>query len=192
MNQIMYIWNVLGAYVIGGVPTGYTIARLWGIDDIRNHGSGNIGATNVARVLGAPFFILIFCIDAGKAFATLYLNHVWYDVEGIYLLGIVVALLLGNCYTPFFNFRGGKGVATSAGILLFLQPYVLLMVFCLWAFALLITHTVGVASVLAALGAPVIAWLLYPCDWLLGYSLVIMTMIIVLRHHTNIRRYFGG
>src|SRR5581483_8545951 len=103
-------------YLIGAIPCGYLIARACGINDIRNHGSGNTGATNVGRILGLKYFFLIFFLDCLKAYAVLaVLAH--YGFEQSDLIIPALALLVGNAFPLFLRFRGGKGVATSVGIL---------------------------------------------------------------------------
>lgn len=184
------LWIAVGGsdFLIGALPTGYLIARLYGVSDVREHGSGNSGATNVARVLGLPFFFLVFFLDAGKAALMLGALR-WVGATFTMQWFAAVALLLGNCYSPFLSFRGGKGVATMVGIFSVLQPYLLLWLGVVWLVALLITQTVGIASVIAALSAPVIGVLLYPHMTALIVFLVTTSSVIIVRHTSNIIGY---
>ena len=118
--------TALGAFLLGSIPTGYLVARAKGVD-IRRHGSGNIGATNVFRTLGKPLGILVFFIDALKGFSAVWLaNHFG---QACPWTGIVaaVAAIAGHNYTPWLGFKGGKGIATSAGVLLALMPWAVLI-----------------------------------------------------------------
>lgn len=147
------------AYLIGSIPTGYWLARLLGVD-ITLHGSGNIGASNIGRVLGKRYFLPIFLIDSGKAYGVLvfctyitssFLPEITFanDVFTLYMLASL-AILIGNSHSIFMKFRGGKGVATLVGIILFLYPVWLACVFALcWLLALVITKVPAVASAVA-------------------------------------------
>lgn len=150
---------LLGAYVVGSIPSGWLVARLKGIENIRQHGSGNIGATNIARLLGTRYFLVVFFADFLKAFGYLWLLHIWSVPPGWSLI-CALALLLGNTKSIFLFFTGGKGVATSFGLLLAVQPYVLAVVVLVWVAVLLFTRTVGIASVCALFAAPLVAFLI--------------------------------
>lgn len=137
---------LIAAYVVGSIPTGFIIARLCGIDDIRNHGSGNIGATNVARLLGWPFFLLVFFLDTMRAYAFLDVaSNYCTDMHVIYLCA--VALILGNTKSLFLEFSGGKGVATGFGIVAFLFPSFAINAGIFWLFSLWRSGNAGIASV---------------------------------------------
>jgi glycerol-3-phosphate acyltransferase PlsY len=125
------VCTLIISYLRGAIPTGFLVARRCGIADIRQHGSGNIGATNVARVLGARFFCLIFFLDAGKAFFNIKLLHyLAYDSMTIYIAAIVH--LIANGYSPFLNWTGGKGVATLFGLLCALKAHLALYAALIW------------------------------------------------------------
>src|SRR5438105_2150337 len=118
------------SYLIGAIPVGYLIARFKGIVDIRKHGSGNIGATNVSRALGLPYFFLIFLIDAGKAFLTIWYLAPYATANFLYVCA--AAVLLGNGCSIFLQGSGGKGVATLFGLLVALQLSVILPLLMVW------------------------------------------------------------
>lgn len=147
------------AYFIGSVPSGYLISRARGINDIRLHGSGNIGATNVARTLGYKYFFIVFFADCAKAYACLRLIA-WFNVNEQLLIASAAALLLGNGASLFLKFRGGKGIATTVGILLALFPMVLPYLFFIWLLIVMITKTVGIASVAALVSLPLVVMFL--------------------------------
>ena len=179
------------AYLIGAVPTGYLLARAFGID-ITKHGSGNIGATNVARVLGSKkYFFLIFFLDVLKAAGFLYLAGRYIGSWELLLCG--VAILLGNAYSIFLRFRGGKGVAASFGILLMLFPMsVTLTFFLAWVLVLVLTKHVAVASLSAALCTTLGAatGLLVVTPHQVGF-LLFMTFFLMWRHKSNLCNLLG-
>lgn len=175
------------AYLIGAIPTGYIIARYSGISDIRTHGSGNIGATNVARVLGIKYFFLVFFLDAAKAF--LFLKALAYSGSSDFLLVCAAGVILvGNGFSVFLRFSGGKGVATAVGILAALAPHLLLLVALPWTILILLTKTMGVACVGASLSLPFLALLAHDGP-LIFYSTLGIACWIFLRHLPNMRDY---
>jgi len=156
MNLVV-VGVAIVAYFIGAIPTGYIIAQLKGIADIRTYGSGNIGATNVSRVLGVNYFFLVFFLDAGKAF--LFMHAMSFYFPAIYLYFFGCMLLLGNGISPFLYGSGGKGVSTLFGLLAVVHPYAIFIALLLWISVLLTIKIVGVASALAAWSLPVYGFL---------------------------------
>jgi len=146
---------VVCAYVIGSIPTGAWFAQWWCGMDIRQHGSGNIGASNIARVLGKRFFVPIFLFDAGKAYAVLALGALFLPLVyvPVFIYLAPAALLIGNGYSCFLNFRGGKGVATVVGIMLYVLPAFVGVFACAWLALLVVSRKPFIAS----LGAMVLA-----------------------------------
>jgi glycerol-3-phosphate acyltransferase PlsY len=121
-----YLIIAVGAYFIGSIPTGYLLARAKGID-IRKTGSGNIGATNVFRILGKPAGIAVLLIDAVKGFApTFFVRYLFHgassDVAEYHSMTAGFFAIMGHNYTCWLGFKGGKGIATSAGVLIALAP----------------------------------------------------------------------
>lgn len=187
---------VMASYLIGAIPTGYWFCRYFFNLDITQHGSGNIGATNVARVLGKRWFMVVFLVDALKAYAALLLcTHVMHNnivVAGwaaLYCCGI--ALLVGNAYSPFLGFKGGKGVATVVGIFAYLLPFQVIVLFmATWLIMLKLTHKPFIASLIAVLttlcvyaqwyDAEHCKFLLFICLW------------ILFRHCANIQAWYTG
>ena len=187
--------TALGAFLLGSIPTGYLVARAKGVD-IRRHGSGNIGATNVFRTLGKPLGILVFFIDALKGFSAVWLaNHFG---QACPWTGIVaaVAAIAGHNYTPWLGFKGGKGIATSAGVLLALMPWAVLIIAVVWFTVFRISRYVSLASICAAAALPVSVGALWYAGCggngpLLGFALVISALAIW-RHRSNIERLRAG
>jgi glycerol-3-phosphate acyltransferase PlsY len=176
---------VMGAYGIGAIPTGYWVAYWGGIKDIRNHGSGNIGATNVARILGIHYFIPVFLLDAAKAAAYLMLLTAYCYNESL-ILASAVALVIGNSYSFFLHFTGGKGFATTAGIVWTLKPWLALLLFGIWTFMALLTRTVGIASAITCLGLAISGMV---CHDYLSLTFIGMGLWGIWRHVDNIKRY---
>ena len=189
------LFIALGAFLLGSIPTGYLVARAKGVD-IRQHGSGNIGATNVFRTLGKPLGIFVFVVDALKGFAA-----VWLAVRiggGSDWAGIIaaVAVIAGHNYTPWLGFKGGKGIATSAGVLLALMPWAVLAIAVVWFAVFQISRYVSLASICAAAALPLaVAALWYGgCGGngsLLGFALLISALAIW-RHRSNMERLRAG
>lgn len=188
----MLLLNGLVAFLIGSVPTGYLMGRAKGID-IRKAGSGNIGATNVFRTLGRGPGFIVFAIDALKGFAACRLLGMGVAPGSVELASMVCGFsaILGHNYTPWLGFKGGKGIATSFGVLLGLAPLGLLIALATWLLALGASRYVSLASILAALVLPA-------ATWFLGGSpnLVLMTVVVsslaIYKHKANIRRLLDG
>lgn len=181
---------LLIAYLIGSIPFGYIITRLIRDVDIRHYGSGNIGATNVLRLLGWKLGLLVFLLDAAKGVAAVLLAGAISDQDALpFLAGL--AVLLGHCFPIFLKFKGGKGAATGIGVIAALSVWAALIVLLLAAAVIAATRYVSLGSILGAMSAPLIFWLLgYDAAHI--YFGVVAALIIVLRHHANIARLLKG
>jgi glycerol-3-phosphate acyltransferase PlsY len=197
-----YVLTSVVGYLLGSVPSGLIISRAHGID-IRKHGSRNIGATNVLRVLGKKWGYLVFGLDALKGFGAVRIAFAIAVATGITiaqreLVGIIggLACILGHAFPAWLRFRGGKGVATSAGVLLGLMPLAVVSVFAIWVILFQFTRYVSVASIGAAATLPVFVFLYLRLHLLTGASLLPFSMLIagvvVWRHRSNIKRLFHG
>lgn len=186
MNVFTFLIGAL-SYLVGAIPTGYLIARCKGITDIRNHGSGNIGATNVSRVLGKYYFFLIFFLDAGKAYCFIHLIRPYFDDNYVCLFASI--LLVGNGYSIFLRGTGGKGVATLCGLLIALNSKIALILLGVWSLLLFMLQTVGIASVGAAVWLPFCAYTTYNPPFFL-FSLF-ATLWIIQTHQSNIVAYWN-
>ncbi len=148
--------TIVAAFVLGAIPFGYLVARMFGIPDIRKHGSGNIGATNVYRVLGAKAAVWVFITDIGKgALAVLLARYVasqvnlsWVSIELFFVL-CALAAVLGHILTPFLRFKGGKGVNTTLGAMVSLLPLECLVALLIFALIFFAFRIVSLASILA-------------------------------------------
>lgn len=145
---IPFYLYVIG-YLIGSLPIGFIIARLKGIGDMRRLGSGSTGATNVARVLGTKYFFLVFALDFLKTYLYLFLMYN-FKFTVAQLMPVAFMLQLGNILSIFLQFKGGKGMATTAGILAFFDPWLAFMLLGKWLAMFMLSRTVGIASVFCA------------------------------------------
>jgi acyl phosphate:glycerol-3-phosphate acyltransferase len=197
----LYFLTALCGYLIGSIPNGYLVGRARGID-VRERGSGNIGATNVLRVVGKKWGYLVFTLDAMKGFLAARLGFAFPLVGSSSIqpdiLGIIggLACILGHTFPMWLRFRGGKGVATSAGVLLGLMPIAVLSVFVVWALLFQLTRYVSVASISAAVALPLFVALYLHLGALAGGSLlpfsIIIAAVVIWRHRSNMQRLFLG
>jgi glycerol-3-phosphate acyltransferase PlsY len=180
---------IVFSYLSGSIPVGYLLGRLSGLD-VRQVGSGNIGATNVARVAGRTQGVLTLLGDAAKGFIPVLLSsYLGFSLEVSALAG--AAAFLGHLFPLFLKLQGGKGVATALGVLVWLAPAGTLILAGIFLATALSTRTVSLSSLIAAGAAPVLFWsLAYPPP-VVALSLFVAVMI-TLRHRDNIRRLFAG
>jgi glycerol-3-phosphate acyltransferase PlsY len=192
--------TMLGAYLLGSLPTGFLVARAKGID-IRTVGSGNIGATNVFRILGKPAGIFVLLVDALKGWAAVAIlaRVVWtqFDpaasVSNREWLAVVaaVAAIMGHNYTCWLRFKGGKGIATSAGVLAALVPQSLLIILGVWIVVFLASRYVSLASICGSATLPLAAWLTGESGTMVGITAGLAALAIY-KHKANIQRLCNG
>lgn len=189
----------LGAYAVGATPFGYVAGKMRGVD-IRQHGSGNIGATNVFRVLGKRVGFPVFFLDMLKGWLPVMVTRWVLDPRGIPsdwpAIAAAVGAVLGHNFTFWLHFRGGKGIATSAGVLLALLPVSLAAAMTAWLVFFYTTRYVAIASIAASIMVPLATVVLYlwrgaPGLPLVGFSILIGSLA-VWRHRSNIRRLLNG
>lgn len=192
-NEVGVLHFVLGfvvGHLCGSVPSGLWLVQAFHGIDIRNYGSKNIGTTNVFRTVGPKTAVLVLLADAFKGIVAVALMNYFFQNP---LLNVVTALgaLLGHNYSVFLGFKGGKGVATALGLLVFLMPKVALGSFLVWLVLVLLTRFVSLGSIVAAICTPVLAWYLaYPTAYV-GFA-TIAAFFVVLRHKENIHRLLTG
>ncbi|MDE1169609.1 MAG: glycerol-3-phosphate 1-O-acyltransferase PlsY [Verrucomicrobium sp.] len=185
------------SFLSGSVPYGYLIGKLKRVD-LRQHGSKNIGATNVWRVLGWKWGLLAFTLDFLKGFVPVaLLRHSLGTMAsapgGQWILVLAaLAAVLGHVFTPWLNFRGGKGVATSAGVLAAMLPAAFNVVLGTWVLFFAATRIVSLSSIMAAVILPVATHFLYPGQKLFLIFSLAAALLTVVRHSANIRRLLRG
>jgi glycerol-3-phosphate acyltransferase PlsY len=187
---------LITAYLLGSLPFGLILAKLWGGRDVRKAGSGNIGATNVLRVVGPLAGILTLVLDAAKGWSAVFLaGRVSHDQTTVMVLAGFLAMI-GHCFPLWLGFRGGKGVATAAGVFLALCPAAFLAALLLFIVVVSFWRYVSLASLAAAAALPLLVYLLWaprfapPESVTLG-SLAIAALVIV-QHRGNIIRLARG
>jgi glycerol-3-phosphate acyltransferase PlsY len=191
MNNTLFILIMIAIYLIAAIPTGVVIARLMGGEDVRQKGSGNIGATNVYRVAGKLAGVLTLVGDTLKGFLPLLAFKTWLEPTPTQL-GIASAVaILGHCYPVYLKFKGGKGVATALGIFLVISPKAVFFALIVFILTVAITRYISLGSVLAALSAPLVILLLNHQQPIFLATLFIAALVIW-RHNSNIRRLLDG
>ena len=212
---LAYILTALGAYLLGSIPFGYLAAKAKGID-ITKVGSGNIGATNALRVLGKPAGIFVLVMDVVKGYvAVALLTPMVFNQFDIWLhrhfsgswdyfqyqpvelqtrLFVIAGIfaVLGHNYTCWLKFKGGKGIATTAGVYLALAPWALLVALVVFILAIFLTKYVSVGSIAAAIALPAAVWVLQPHNLLLGIVTTALGALAVYKHKGNIQRLRAG
>ncbi len=189
MNLLLSTIILLAAYIVGSLPMGFWIAQWMGMEDIRRHGSGNIGATNVGRLLGTHLFLIVLFLDAFKAFFFIKMCVAAGCPSFIVMLS-AYALLIGNAYSFLLQGSGGKGVATFAGIMLALNPIMCGALLLTWVAALWYVQVVGIASAVTACMVPWYA--LFFTDFYGFLFLLSLALWILYRHKDNVRFYYVG
>ncbi|MBW7055928.1 glycerol-3-phosphate 1-O-acyltransferase PlsY [Paracoccus bogoriensis] len=183
----MILWAIFG-YLLGSVPFGLVIARALGLGDLRQIGSGNIGATNVLRTGNKPAALATLLLDSGKgAIAVLLARH--FGGESAALVAGAAAFL-GHCYPVWLRFRGGKGVATFLGTLVALNWPLGLIACATWAATAAISRISSLSALMAAALAPVFAWGMGRTD--IAATAAFMAILIFVRHKANIARLLDG
>lgn len=187
---------VLAGYLLGSIPFGLILAKLFGGKDVRQHGSGNIGATNVSRVVGPLPGILTLLLDAGKGAAAVWFAGKFTDHAATAMMFGGLAALLGHCFPVWLRFRGGKGVATALGVYIGLCPLAALAAFGVFVLALAFWRYVSLASLSAAAAMPLLIYFL----WAPGHAppLVITlgtlfaAALLFYKHDANLQRLVDG
>lgn len=189
---LTYVLFVLGAYLLGSIPTGLWIGLLIYKKDIRQFGSGNIGATNTFRILGKVPGIIALIVDVMKGFipvliAKFYFSHLLY-------LPLITGIcaICGHLFSAFLRFKGGKGVATGTGVYLAIAPIPTLIAGVIFLISAFTTRMISVGSVLSAITLAILIALMYKSDILLVVCTCLIAFMILFKHRSNIKRIIRG
>jgi len=201
MPIVGYMLAAISGYLLGSIPTGFLVGKARGID-IRSVGSGNIGATNVLRAIGKPAGAFVFLADALKGWlavvVTATLLSRWFSPTAslkmmeTYRIIAGTAAILGHNYTCWLHFKGGKGMATSAGVFVALVPWAVLIAVSAWILTLILGRYVSLASIIAALILPFAVWLTPHQIAAMIYVTAALAVLAIYRHRANIERLFNG
>jgi acyl phosphate:glycerol-3-phosphate acyltransferase len=187
-------WPVLVAYIVGATPFGFLAGKMKGID-IREHGSGNIGATNVLRVLGKPVGITVLVLDVMKGLIPVIVAKLVSDSSLVHI-ATAMAAILGHNYTFWLGFKGGKGIATTGGAILPIMPWALIAAVLGWIIVLKLSRYVSLASIAAALIIPLtlVVENLITGTWewnIFGFGMFVC-LLAIWKHRSNIGRLIRG
>jgi glycerol-3-phosphate acyltransferase PlsY len=197
---LAFLWIAIAAYLLGSIPVGYLLVRIFRRQDIRAMGSGNIGATNVLRsegkALGAATFILDVCKGAlAVLLAAMIAGSVLPMVpqRNVEALAALFAVL-GHMFPVWLHFRGGKGVATGFGVFLVAAPWAALAAITVFAIVFALTRYVSLGSILGAASFPLFAWFMVKGERPVFFIAVqaAVALLIIVKHHPNIRRLLAG
>lgn len=174
-------------FFCGSIPFGLLLTRAAGMGDIRSIGSGSIGATNVLRTGNKGLAAATVLLDAAKgAVPVLVAAHFWPETTGL----VAVAAVAGHCFTPWLAFKGGKGFATAAGVLLAMAWPVMLVCAAIWAATLAVSRISSVSSLTTVVAAPLAGWFMgYPQ---VIWPLIAVAVIVIVQHRANIGRLMRG
>ena len=192
MDIILLALIVIG-YLIGAIPTGYIVTKYIKDIDLRSMGSGNVGATNVTRALGFKMGLFVAVLDVLKGFVAVLLAQIILPantpINYIFIIGL--AAIIGHNWSVFLGFSGGKGVATTLGVVLKLLPISFFIFVFIWIALTVLTRYVSLGSILGAISIPVSSFVLnYNSNYIIYTS--ILALSIILTHHENIKRLLQG
>lgn len=198
------LYGFIGAFIWGAIPWSWLIARLWGVEDLREAGSKNVGATNVLRTCGRVPGVLAYLADGAKGFTAVWflprLLPVDFLTGELFVLhgaALMLAVMLGHIFTPFLGFRGGKGAMAGVAGAIALAPWIGLTTVGVFIVVLVLTRIVSVSTISSALAYPVViaAFALFdgraPNWYFLGFG-VLVAVLVVTMHRDNIRRLRRG
>jgi len=201
---LSYAVIALAAYLLGSIPTGYLAGRARGID-IRTVGSGNMGATNVFRTLGKTAGVIVLVVDGLKGYAAcaflaprvfnwfapnFYVEPI--ELEERFKIIAGIAVVLGHNFTCWLKFKGGKGIATSAGVYFALAPLAVSIALAAFILAVLLTRYVSIGSIAAAIALPTAVWCLPKNNLLLEIVTTALGLMAIYKHKSNIKRLMAG
>lgn len=184
------VFFIVFAYLLGALPFGLLVAKTRGID-IRKQGSGNIGATNVFRCVGKGWGIFTFVLDALKGFIPAFIFPILGGFSPEYGVWFGLAAIVGHSFPVYLKFKGGKGVATSAGMLMGVAPVAVGVGFLCWVICLVASRYVSLASIVAAIAVAISVWI-QDKGLVVNCALTILSGLVIFLHRANIKRLLNG
>lgn len=193
--MIKFLIFAVIAYIFGSLPCGVWLGKGVKNIDIREYGSKNSGATNAYRILGPKYGIMVLILDALKGYIPLYIASL-FDIGGIYIILLGLVAILGHTFSFFLQFKGGKGVATSLGVFLFLMPKVVGVLVLVFILVVGISKYISLGSVICAGLLPILAYFMPVRDDATRLPLVIISLVVgifvIYKHKANIQRLMEG
>jgi acyl phosphate:glycerol-3-phosphate acyltransferase len=184
---------LVASYLLGAIPTSHLVSRTIAKIDLRQHGSGNLGATNLYRVLGWKYAVPVALFDIAKGAIPVLLFAPRVSSSELFQLACGMAAILGHVFSLFVGFKGGKGVATAAGVMLGMAPLALAVAAAVWGLVLLFTGYVSLSSIAAAAVLPLAVYLLEPPRSPVVWWLVVLVAVgVIVLHRRNIERLLKG
>lgn len=195
-NAVAFPILVFVAYLLGSIPFGLLLAKLFGGEDVREHGSGNIGATNVSRVAGPLAGILTLLLDTAKGMAAVWLAGSFTGHSALWMMLAGLAALVGHCFPVWLGFKGGKGVATALGVFVALCPLAALAGVILFLLAFVFWRYVSLASITAAAAMPLLIYLLWAPPHapplVVTFGTLFAAALVIDKHKANLQRLLAG
>ncbi len=195
-TSLRLAWILLAAYFLGSIPFGLFPAKLLGGSDVRKAGSGNIGAANVARVVGPLAGILTLLLDTAKGAAAVWLAARFTQENAVWMMLAALAALVGHCFPVWLKFKGGKGVATALGVFLALCPLAALAALLLFALVVACWRYVSLGSISAAAAMPLLMYYLWAPHHapplIIALGSLAASLLVVYKHGANIQRLVRG
>jgi len=185
---VLILSLILSAYLLGSVSSAILVCRLMGLADPRDSGSHNPGTTNVMRIGGRKAALFTLIGDVAKGVLPVLIAK-YLDFSVIWLSAVIAAAFIGHCLPLFFNFNGGKGIATAFGAITTMHWQIGLLLLLIWVIVFFIFRISSLAGISAALTLPMASWFLYPESFL---SLTVLALLVVWRHHENISKLISG
>jgi glycerol-3-phosphate acyltransferase PlsY len=198
LTKNLWVVSILIAYFLGSIPFGYLLMRFIRKEDVRQQGSGNIGATNVARSGGKGLGLATLALDMGKAYAAVIIaQHLAKGVGGAVAYDVAVAAavaaVMGHVFPVWLGFRGGKGVASALGVFLALTWPSAMLILAVFAVVFALTRYVSLASIIGAATFPLFGfYFVAERTTMVKFGFLFIPLLIILKHHANIRRLMSG
>ncbi len=184
---MIYFLLLFSGYILGSIPFGYLVGKYLKGIDIREYGSGNIGVANIFRVMGLKYAFLVLLGDCLKGFISIYLSR-WFLPENIiFLLAVGLAAIIGHNWSIFLGFKGGKGIATTYGVVLAFYPNIAIICALLWGFIVAKTKFAALGSIVSVLFMVLLSFLFKTIDYFRIFTIIVL-LFAVIRHQGNIVR----